>query len=52
MIGLIGRIIGVSGKYKGRIYGAFVFSFFKSNILVILAFFNIRSRFVINSTLS
>lgn len=30
MISLIRRIIKVSGKYKGRIYGAFVFSFLKS----------------------
>ncbi|MCR5478891.1 MAG: ABC transporter ATP-binding protein/permease [Ruminococcus sp.] len=33
MIGLIGRILGISGKYKGRIYGAFVLSFFKGMLL-------------------
>ena len=32
MIGMIRRILGVSGKYKGRIYGAFVLSFFKGMI--------------------
>lgn len=30
MISLIRRILKVSGEYKGRIYGAFVFSFLKS----------------------
>nr|MCR5585151.1 ABC transporter ATP-binding protein/permease [Lachnospiraceae bacterium] len=29
MIGLIGRILGITGKYKGRVYGAFGFSFLK-----------------------
>ena len=29
MIGMIRRILGISGKYKSRIYGAFVLSFLK-----------------------
>ena len=33
MIGLIKRIIGVSGKYKGGIYGAFVMSFLKGMLM-------------------
>lgn len=33
MIGLIKRIIGVSGKYKGNIYGAFILSFLKSMLM-------------------
>ncbi|HBI64724.1 MAG TPA: ABC transporter ATP-binding protein, partial [Clostridiales bacterium] len=32
MIGMIRRILGVSGNYQGRIYGAFVLSFFKGMI--------------------
>ncbi|MBR1912267.1 MAG: ABC transporter ATP-binding protein [Treponema sp.] len=33
MIGLIGRILSISGTYKGRIYGAFIFSFFKGMLM-------------------
>ena len=33
MIGLIGRILGVSGKYKGRIYGAMFLSFLKGMLM-------------------
>ncbi|MBQ8966509.1 ABC transporter ATP-binding protein [Ruminococcus sp.] len=33
MIGLIRRILGVSGKYRGRIYGAFGFSFLKGLLM-------------------
>jgi len=42
MLGLIKRIIGVSGKYKGRIYGAFVMSFLKGMLMkvpIILMYF-------------
>nr|MCR5195037.1 ABC transporter ATP-binding protein [Pseudobutyrivibrio sp.] len=42
MLGLIKRIIGVSGKYKGRIYGAFVMSFLKGMFMkvpIILMYF-------------
>ncbi len=42
MIGLIGRILGVSGKYKGRIYGAMFLSFLKGMLMkmpIILAYF-------------
>lgn len=42
MIGLIGRILGVSGKYKGRIHGAFVLSFLKGMLMkapIILTYF-------------
>lgn len=33
MIGMIRRILGVSGKYKGRIYGAMAFSFLKGLLM-------------------
>ena len=33
MIGLIGRILSIAGKYKGRIYGAFMFSFLKGILM-------------------
>ncbi len=33
MLGMISRILKVSGKYKGRIYAAFVFSFFKGILM-------------------
>lgn len=42
MIGLIGRILGVSGKYKGRIYGAMFLSFLKGMLMkmpILLAYF-------------
>ncbi len=42
MIGLIGRILGITGKYKGNIYGAFVITFFKGllqKVPVVAAFF-------------
>ena len=42
MIALMKRILAVSGKYKGRIQAAFVFSFFKSMLShapIILSFF-------------
>ena len=42
MIGLIGRILGVSGKYKGRIYGAMFLSFLKRMLMkmpIMLAYF-------------
>ena len=42
MIGLIGRILGVSGKYKGRIYGAMFLSFLKGMLMkmpIVLAYF-------------
>ena len=42
MIGLIKRILTVSGKYRGRIYTAFVFSFLKGmlqKVPVILTYF-------------
>lgn len=33
MIGMIRRILGISGKYKSRIYGAFVLSFLKGMLM-------------------
>ena len=42
MIGLIGRILGVSGKYKGRICGAMILSFLKGMLMkmpIMLAYF-------------
>ncbi|WP_295089392.1 ABC transporter ATP-binding protein [Ruminococcus sp.] len=42
MIGLIGRILGVSGKYRGRIYGAMFLSFLKGMLMkmpIMLAYF-------------
>lgn len=33
MIGMIRRILGISGKYKGRIYGAMGFSFLKGLLM-------------------
>ena len=42
MIGMIRRILGVSGKYKGRIYGAMGFSFLKGLLMkvpIILTYF-------------
>ena len=42
MIGMIRRILGVSGKYRGRIYGAFGFSFLKGLLMklpIILTYF-------------
>ena len=42
MIGMIKRILGVSGKYRGRIYGAMVFSFLKGILMkvpIIVAYF-------------
>ena len=42
MIGMIRRILGVSGKYKGRIYGAIGFSFLKGLLMkvpIILTYF-------------
>ncbi|MBR2087574.1 MAG: ABC transporter ATP-binding protein, partial [Oscillospiraceae bacterium] len=44
MIGMIRRILGVSGKYRGRIYGAFALSFLKGMIQkmpVILVYFTV-----------
>ena len=48
MIGLIGRILGVSGNYKGRIYGAFVFSFLKGMLMKvpIIAVYLIVTAFI------
>lgn len=48
MIGQIGRIIGVSGNYKGRIYGAFVFSFLKGMLMKvpIIAVYLIVTAFI------
>ncbi|MBR1554777.1 MAG: ABC transporter ATP-binding protein, partial [Oscillospiraceae bacterium] len=46
MIGLIKRIIGVSGKYKGGIYGAFVMSFLKGMLMkapIIMMYFIISA---------
>lgn len=46
MIGLIKRIIGVSGKYKGGIYGAFIMSFLKGMLMkapIILMYFIISA---------
>ena len=46
MICLINRILNVSEKYKGRIYGAFVFSFLKGMVMrapIIAAFFVITA---------
>ena len=42
MIGMIRRILGVSGKYQGRIYGAMGFSFLKGLLMkvpIILTYF-------------
>ncbi|MBP1532604.1 MAG: ABC transporter ATP-binding protein [Ruminococcus sp.] len=42
MIGMIRRILGVSGKYRGRIYGAMGFSFLKGLLMklpIILTYF-------------
>ena len=42
MIGLIGRILGVTGRYKGRIYGAMFLSFLKGMLMkmpIMLAYF-------------
>ncbi len=42
MIGMIRRILGVSGKYRGRIYGAFGFSFLKGLLMkvpIVLTYF-------------
>ena len=42
MIGMIRRILGVSGKYRGRIYGAIGFSFLKGLLMklpIILTYF-------------
>ena len=42
MIGMIRRILAVSGKYRGRIYGAFGFSFLKGLLMkapIILTYF-------------
>jgi len=42
MIGMIKRILGVSGKYRSRIYGAFGFSFLKGLLMkvpIILTYF-------------
>lgn len=33
MIGMIRRILGVSGRYKSRIYGAMGFSFLKGLLM-------------------
>lgn len=48
MIGLIGRILEVSGKYKGRIYTAMIMLFFKGILLKvpIIATFLIVSAFI------
>ena len=53
MIGLIGRILGVSGKYKSRIYGAFLFSFLKGMLMkvpIIAAYFIVTA--FIDSTIT
>ncbi|MBR6102902.1 MAG: ABC transporter ATP-binding protein [Ruminococcus sp.] len=42
MIGMIRRILGVSGKYRGRIYGAMILSFLKGVLMktpIILTYF-------------
>ncbi len=42
MIGLIGRILGITGKYKGRVYGAFALSFIKGmlqKLPIVLTYF-------------
>ena len=48
MIGMIKRILDVSGKYKGRIYGAMVLSFFKGMLMKVpaIATFLIVSAFI------
>ena len=46
MIGLIGRILDISGKYKARIYGAFVLSFLKGMLMkvpIIAAYYIVTS---------
>ena len=46
MIGMIRRILGVSGKYKGRIYGAMGFSFLKGLLMkvsIIVTYFVITT---------
>ena len=37
MTGMIRRILGISGKYKGRIYGAMLLSFFKGMLMKVPA---------------
>ena len=48
MVGMIKRILDVSGKYKGRIYGAMVLSFFKGMLMKVpaIATFLIVSAFI------
>lgn len=48
MIGMIKRILDASGKYKGRIYGAMVLSFFKGMLMKVpaIATFLIVSAFI------
>jgi len=48
MIGMIKRILDVSGKYKGRIYGAMVLSFLKGMLMKVpaIATFLIVSAFI------
>ncbi|MEE3405310.1 MAG: ABC transporter ATP-binding protein [Acutalibacteraceae bacterium] len=48
MIGMIRRILGVSGKYQGRIYGAMCFSFLKGMLMKVpaIATFLIVSAFL------
>ena len=48
MIGMIRRILSVSGKYKGRIYGAMFLSFFKGMLMKVhaIATFLIVSSFI------
>lgn len=48
MIGMIRRILGVSGKYQGRIYGAMILSFFKGMLMKVpaIATFLIVSAYI------
>ncbi|MBR1750823.1 MAG: ABC transporter ATP-binding protein [Ruminococcus sp.] len=53
MIGMIRRILGVSGKYKSRIYGAMGFSFLKGILMkvpIVLTYFIVTTY--INGTLT
>ncbi|MBR1384143.1 MAG: ABC transporter ATP-binding protein [Ruminococcus sp.] len=53
MIGMIRRILGVSGKYRGRIYGAMGFSFLKGILMkvpIILTYFIVTT--CVDGTLS
>ena len=48
MTGMIRRILGISGKYKGRIYGAMFLSFFKGMLMKVpaIATFLIVTAFI------